>query len=138
MSIRSIPSRVSSRDQRGVPLGMVWRLGLLTLAVMLLAGCARVARPRLLHPGSARTQQRRAEEFDPYPLPELGPPTEARPRGFLLPASDTERVQNAETFTDRYRQPPPPGLYRPARPLQPQSVPFIPAPLPEAPAVFVP
>ena len=117
---------------------MVWRLGLLTLTVMLVAGCAGVAQPRLLHPGTAQSQQRRAEEFDPYPLPELGPPTEARPRGFLLPASDTERVQNAEAFRERYRQPPPPGLYRPRRPLPRQSVPFIPAPLLEAPAVFVP
>ncbi|MEX0678159.1 MAG: hypothetical protein WD063_13840 [Pirellulales bacterium] len=117
---------------------MIWRLSWLTLAVVLPAGCASTAQPRLLHPGTAQTQQRRAEEFDPYPLPELGPPTEARPRGFLLPASDTERVQNADTFVDRYRQPPPPGLYRPPRPFARQSVPLVPAQPSQAPAVFVP
>ena len=119
-------------------IGMVWRFASVTLAVMLLAGCARVARPRLLHPGSAETQQRRAEAFDPFPLPELGPPTEARPRGFLLPASDTERVQNADTYQDRYRQAPPPGVYRPPRSLPRQGVPFMSAPFPQTPAVFVP
>lgn len=108
------------------------------MVVVPLAGCAGLAQPRLLHPGTARTQQRRAEEFDPYPLPGLGPPTEARPRGFLLPASENERVQNAETFRERYRQPPPPGLYRPERPLPRQGVPVLPAPPPQAPSVFVP
>jgi len=119
-------------------IGMVCHFASVILALMLLAGCASLARPRLLHPGTAQTQQRRAEEFDPFPLPELGPPTEARPRGFLLPAPDTERVQNADTFQDRYRQAPPPGLYRPPRPLPRQGVPFLPAPSPQAPEVFVP
>jgi hypothetical protein len=116
---------------------MVCRFASVTLAVMLLAGCTRVARPRLLHPGSADTQQRRAEEFDPFPLPELGPPTEARPRGFLLPAPDTERMQNAGDFQERYRQPPPPGVYRQSRQISRSPVPFIPAPSPQTPQVFV-
>jgi hypothetical protein len=119
-------------------IGMIWRRRLLGLCLVALCGCASVAPPRLLHPGTAQTQQQRAEQFDPYPLPELGPPTEARPRGFLLPQPENERVQNAETFMDRYRQPPPPGVYRPPRPLPRQAVPFVPAPFPQAPAVFVP
>lgn len=117
---------------------MIWRLVLLLLSLAPLAGCAGTAQPRLLHPGTAQAQQRRAEEFDPYPLPGLGPPTEARPRGFLLPASENERVQNAETFMERYRQPPPPGLYRPPRPFSRQAAPVISAPFDQAPAVFVP
>ena len=116
---------------------MISRLALSTFAAML-AGCATVAPPRLLHPGTAQTQQRRAEEFDPYPLPELGPPTEARPRGFLLPAPDTERVQNADTYVDRFRQPPPPGLYRPPRSLSGPGVSIAPPPVLEGPAVLVP
>ena len=117
---------------------MIRRVAWLLLALAPLSGCSStIARPRLLHPGTAQSQQRRAEEFDPYPLPELGPPTEARPRGFLLPASDAERMQNAETFVDRYHQPPPPGLYRPSRAQSPLTVPFVPA-LPQTPTVFVP
>jgi hypothetical protein len=117
---------------------MVWRLALPWLLVAPVVGCAGTAQPRLLHPGTAQTQQRRAEEFDPYPLPELGPPTEARPRGFLLPAPDTERVQNAEAFMERYQQPPPPGLYRPTRSPPRQPIGIAPGPLPQAPTVFVP
>jgi hypothetical protein len=116
---------------------MVWRLAFLTLAALPF-GCASVAPPRLLHPGTAQSQQRRAEEFDPYPLPELGPPTEARPRGFLLPAPDTERIQNADTYVDRFRQPPPPGVYRFPRALPAQGVPIAQPPLLEGPPVFVP
>ncbi len=119
---------------------MLWRfvaLLLLPLAAAL-SSCASVAQPRLAHPGSAKVQQQRAEQYDPFPLPELGPPTEARPRGFLLPQPENERMQNAETFYERYHQPAPPGLYRPPRPLPRQAVPFVPAPLPQAPSVFVP
>jgi hypothetical protein len=117
---------------------MMWRRLPLGVCLFALAGCASVAPPRLLHPGTAQSQQQRAEQFDPYPLPELGPPTEARPRGFLLPQPDNERIQNAETFYERYREPPPPGVYRPPRPLPRQSVPFIPAPMVQGPEVFVP
>jgi hypothetical protein len=101
------------------------------------AGC-NVAPPRLLHPGTAQHQRERAEQFDPYPLPELGPPTEARPRGFLLPQPDNERVQNLETFQDRYHQSPPPGIYRPPRSVPRNAVPIMTSPLPQSPSVFVP
>ncbi|REK05478.1 MAG: hypothetical protein DWQ37_23465 [Planctomycetota bacterium] len=103
-----------------------------------LGGCARLAQPRLMHPGSAQLQQARAERFDPFPLPELGPPTEARPLGFRLPQADTERIQNAQSYSDRYGTPPPPGLYRTPRDVPRPAVPFVPAPMPQAPAVFVP
>jgi hypothetical protein len=113
----------------------------MTLA-SLSAGC-NVAPPRLLHPGTAQYQQERAEQFDPYPLPELGPPTEARPRGFLLPQPDNERVQNLESFQDRYGQSPPPGIYRPPRSVPRNAVPIMTAPAytpaySPAPSVFVP
>lgn len=103
-----------------------------------LAGCASVAPPRLLHPGTAQMQQKRAEQYDPYPLPELGPPTEARPRGFLLPQPDTERIQNAESFYERFRQSPPPGVYRPPRSIPNGAIPIMPLPQPQAPAMFAP
>jgi hypothetical protein len=117
---------------------MLWLRLMLAVCAVAVCGC-NVAPPRLLHPGRAEAQQMRAEQFDPYPLPELGPPTEARPRGFLLPQPDTERVANAETFAERYRQPPPPGVYRAPRTLPNGAVPFIPVqPLPQTPQVFVP
>jgi hypothetical protein len=75
-------------------------------------------------------QRDRAENFDPYPLPELGPQTDARPRGFLLPQPDTERVQNADSYFERFRQAPPPGIYRPPRGMPGSAVPMTPmAPL---------
>lgn len=103
----------------------------------LACGC-NVTPPRLLHPGTAQTQRNRAEQFDPYPLPELGPPTEARPRDFLFPQPDNERVQNAESFQERYGSAPPPGIYRPPRSVPRNAIPFMPTPLPQSPAVFVP
>ena len=108
------------------------------LAVAIAAGCATVQPPPILHPGTAQTQRNRAEQYDPYPLPELGPPTEARPRGFLLPQPDTERMQNAETYYERFRQPPPPGIYRPMRGLPETVIPVMPLPQPQMPQVFVP
>jgi hypothetical protein len=116
---------------------MAWRWIVACVLLAALVGC-NVAPPRLLHPGTAQSQQWRAEQFDPYPLPELGPPTEARPRGFLLPQPDTERVQNAETYQERFQALPPPGVYRPPRQMMPQPAAFAPAPLPGAPTVFVP
>src|SRR5262245_10088199 len=106
-----------------------------TLCVLLLAacGCASIAPPPILHPGTAQSQRWRAEQFDPYPLPDLGPETEARPRGFLLPAPPNERVQNADTYLERYRQPPPPGIYRPPRAIPAQPIPFIAPPSPQSP-----
>lgn len=117
---------------------MIRRGALFVLALALLVGCTNVARPRLLHPGTADTQQRRAEAFDPFPLPELGPPTEARPRGFLLPEPDTERMQNAGSYQERFGTAPPPGVYRAPRQSSRQALPFVPAPAFETPQVFVP
>ncbi len=97
-----------------------------------------MAPPRLLHPGTAQSQQQRAEQFDPYPLPELGPPTEARPRGFLLPQPDAERMQNAETYVERYKSAPPPGVYRPPRSVSRSAISFAPAPMTQTAPLFVP
>jgi hypothetical protein len=135
---RQVVQLFTHRGFQGLGVSALDRLVLLLAVSVVAVGCAGIEPPRLRHPGTAQSQQRRAEQFDPYPLPDLGPETEARPRGFLLPAPQNERVQNAETFTDRYGQPPPPGLYRPQRPLPRQAVPFDPGPLPQAPTVFVP
>jgi len=118
---------------------MVYRCAGIVVALACLVGCSQtIAPPRLLHPGTAAMQRDRAEQFDPYPLPELGPPTEARPRNFLLPQPDNERVQNAETFTERFHQAPPPGVYRPPRSIPRNAIPIMPSTLPSTPPVFVP
>jgi len=116
---------------------MVCRRVLLGWLLVPLVGCASVAPPRLAHPGTAQSQRRRAEQFDPYPLPDLGPPTDARPLGFILPAPENERVQNADTYRERFHSQPPPGVYR-ERTAPMQAVPYVPAPMMQTPSVFVP
>lgn len=48
-------------------------LTLWTIALLSLAGCQDVAGPQWLNPGTAPEQQRRAQWFDPYPSPTMGP-----------------------------------------------------------------
>lgn len=70
-------------------------LGSMVLAVGV-AGCSSLARPSWSHPGAAPAQQSRAEQFDPYPENEIGPPIEgARPRGFQQPPSETTRARQS-------------------------------------------
>jgi hypothetical protein len=89
---------------------------LLWLAPLLVCGCANIAAPRILHPGSEEYQQARAERFDPYPLPDVGPEiVGGRPLQYIKPAPWAERVQDDLTFEERFKQPAPPGLYKPPR-----------------------
>jgi hypothetical protein len=46
----------------------------------------------LVSPGSAPYQRKLAENFDPYPLPDLGPDiVGGRPRDFAKPRNEVER-----------------------------------------------
>jgi hypothetical protein len=95
---------------------MRFRDALLWLAPLVLAGCADIAVPRILHPGSEEYQQSRAERFDPYPLPDVAPEiVGGRPLQYIKPAPWNERVQNDLSFEERFRQQPPPGMYKPPR-----------------------
>jgi hypothetical protein len=70
---------------------------LLTVAASLAAtGCSSAIRyPKLVGPGTAWYQRANAEAFDPYPLPDLGPPIDGgRPREFGIPRSEVERAQD--------------------------------------------
>lgn len=70
---------------------------LLTVAASLAAsGCSSAIRyPKLVGPGTAKYQRANAEAFDPYPLPDLGPPIDGgRPREFGIPRSEVERAQD--------------------------------------------
>jgi hypothetical protein len=94
---------------------MIYRLALIALAPLVATGCADVAFPRLLHPGSEEYQQVRAERFDPYPLNDVGPPiVGGRPMAYDVPSPWAERVQNNETYQERFHQPAPAGLYKPS------------------------
>ena len=89
--------------------------------LVLLAGCATIRMPDLLHPGPAGYQRANALQYDPYPLDDIGPPVEgARPREYARPIPEVKRGQ---TYTPK----------RPA--LQPIPWPTLSVPsLPAAPA----
>ena len=58
-----------------------------------MAGCG-VERPRLLHPGPAAYQQKKAERFDPYADNDIGPEVVgARPRDYQKPIPETSRAR---------------------------------------------
>jgi hypothetical protein len=117
---------------------MIRRHGLLLIALGSLPGCAGTVPSKIFHPGPAWMQQKEAEKYDPYPLPDVGPDMAARPLAFIRPASETERAQDATTFEERYGQPPPPGIYRPPRSSSGPQIQYVPVmPLQNAPA-FVP
>jgi hypothetical protein len=67
------------------------------LAAVLISGvvgCGGFGRPRDTGPGPASYQRTVAEQFDPYPENEPGPPiVGARPREFQKPTPETPRVQ---------------------------------------------
>ena len=97
---------------------MFKRHGLLIVALAAMCGCADIAPPRIFHPGPAEDQRRRAERFDPYPMTDVAPVIGGgRPLQYDRPAPETELMQNDVTFGERFRQPPPPGTYRPSRAL---------------------
>lgn len=65
------------------------------ICVLLLCGCSpTLHKPQLLHPGPAWYQRRIAEEFDPYPLNDLGPEiVGGRPREFQKPDNEVTRAR---------------------------------------------
>jgi hypothetical protein len=85
------------------------------LLLMFTSGCADMA-PFWQHPGPAELQRMRAEYIDPFPEPDVGPKVDGgRPRDFLTPPSENERVQNEHSYGNRYNQAPPPGTFRATR-----------------------
>lgn len=62
--------------------------------VVAAAGCSStIKKPQLLHPGTAPRQRAAAQVFDPYPLPDLGPPVEgARPIDYTTPVDPVRRA----------------------------------------------
>jgi hypothetical protein len=67
------------------------KVALLALSALLLGGCRDVAGPQWLSPGTAPEQQRRAQWFDPYPSPDIGPiDNTVRPRGYQNPPPEAD------------------------------------------------
>ena len=75
-----------------VAFGKLWIVGVLAG----LLGCSSTIRyPKLRGPGPAKYQRANAEAFDPYPLPDVGPPIDGgRPREFAVPRNEVERAQD--------------------------------------------
>ena len=69
-------------------------LMLLATALVGQVGCAKVALPDWGNPGTADMQRRRAEQYDPYAEPDVGPNIAGgRPRGFQTPLAEPLRGQ---------------------------------------------
>jgi hypothetical protein len=78
----------------------VLRLLLLTTAFVPLGACSPTIRqPRLTSPGPAPVQRYNATQFDPYPLPDMGPEiVGGRPLEYIVPVPEVER---ANQFRDQ-------------------------------------
>jgi hypothetical protein len=73
----------------------LWSVVLGTAFLAGIVGCRNLARPSVLHSGSAPQQQRRAQEFDPYPENDAGPTVlGSRPLGYKHPRSEVDRAQH--------------------------------------------
>ncbi len=65
---------------------------LFALASSSALGCADIAGPQWFAPGSSQEQQRRAQWFDPYPAPNVGPSdSTTRPLGYQSPPPEADR-----------------------------------------------
>lgn len=70
---------------------------LTAVLVLGLGGCKGMAGPNWLHPGTAKYQQDRAHQFDPYPEVGTGPEmVGVRPREFQVPPPEVQRARQAE------------------------------------------
>jgi hypothetical protein len=84
----------------------IFHIGVVLALIAPGIGCSPSVRmPRLFGgaPGPAAYQQHNAENYDPYPTPDLGPEVEgARPMAFTTPRPEVER---ARQYTNQQRQP---------------------------------
>ena len=76
------------------------KCALLCALLLPLSACSTaVHKPRLLHPGPAGYQRAIAEQYDPYPLNDLGPEiVGGRPREFQKPQDEVSRARQLLPF----------------------------------------
>ena len=115
---------------------MALRYALFVIVLLGACGCAGTGHSKIFHPGPAEYQQKQAERFDPFPMTDVGPDMQARPRDFIRPAPENERVQNPDAYDEKFHQPPPPGIYRPPRVSASRQV--VPYPAMSAPPAALP
>lgn len=112
---------------------------LLIVASLAAVGCSSAIRyPKLHGPGPAKYQRDNAEAFDPYPLPDLGPPIDGgRPREFGIPRNEVERAQDYSIVqaARRGQRPGPPTTAIAAPPMVASPPPFT---APSTAPAFVP
>lgn len=113
---------------------------LIVVASLAAVGCSSAIRyPKLRGPGPAGYQRANAEAFDPYPLPDLGPPIDGgRPREFGIPRNEVERAQDYSIVqaARRGQRPGPPATAIAAPPMVASPPPAFTAP--NAAPAFVP
>jgi hypothetical protein len=68
---------------------------LVLLALTTLPACSpTIRKPTLLHPGPASVQRYNAVQFDPYPLPDMGPEiVGGRPIDYITPVPQEDRAR---------------------------------------------
>ena len=112
---------------------------LIVVASLAAVGCSSAIRyPKLHGPGPAKYQRANAEAFDPYPLPDLGPPIDGgRPREFGIPRNEVERAQDYSIVqaARRGQRPGPPTAAIAAPPMVASPPPFT---VPSTAPAFVP
>ena len=96
-------------------------MSFLLVPLLLVLGCSpAVRKPRLIGPGPAQYQRAVAQDFDPYPLNDLGPEiVGGRPREFQKPLNELSRSRLQLPF----------GPTQPAQPVLPPQPVFVPQPV---------
>ena len=73
---------------------------LLGLVLLSSIGCQSTQRPNFINPGPLSYQRAAAEQFDPFPNNDAGPPiVGARPPGFEQPRAEVQQIQPPKNTT---------------------------------------
>ena len=102
------------------------RIAAICLVAATASGCADLMPNWWVPPGTADYQARKAQFYDPYPLPDYGPDVVGgRPREAIRPRSENAQVQTDRSFYDRFRAPSN-GRFQPAGPPPAATLPAAP------------
>ncbi len=103
------------------------RVAIIVGGLLLTAGCEQIRTPRL-QVGDPLVERRAMDIHDPFPLPDAGPTTFTRPRGFQQLREEPRRTREAEAIRRGMLVPATPGGTVPGPTLPPPSSPGAPAP----------